>query len=857
MASPAGFSPFFSQELLDEQGKALRRLARSLLRDEAEAADAVQETWLRALRSPPQRGEGALSWLRVVTRNVALSMRRSGERRDRRHAAVAAPEASVASSEDIVARGDLMQTVTQAVMQLDEPYRSTLLLRFYEDRPTADIARDQNVTEATVRSRVHRGLKMLRERLERHQTWGEKRWVHGLLPLAGIDWGTAAATAAASGTMSTVTSSTVTSTTVAAGSWVQAALLTGAAALVVGGAAWTWQAVRADPTPARAATAADASSGSERSTAAELHGARTPVDAPIDAPLASELAGTDRDAMAGVTQAARTDTWLVEGVVVDANERPVEGARVEYNLAPDCVPPFVLTNPQGAFSIRSDEAIVDLLARASGCGSSGRYDVAASPDREAFVRLRLGGEGGEVRGRVFDANGFALAGARIRVGSRARTVGLGVAPSDEMNTGPAVAAAVETDAGGYFHVIGIPPGRHPVLAWAPGLAPWQGMVDVAARATTERNLTLAAGAVLSGRVTDESGAAVAGVTVAVSPGDPFVPLRTATDANGEYTLTGLALGSLRVSAHGTGRFAEHWFENDSSALRTWNPVLQDRGRLTLRLVDETGAPWPQFTVVAEWPRLDRAASSSFLDRWKTRLYRRRALPTDADGRVTFTYPVADLTTHLRVLGPRSEWPEDLATLDAVMDGSVHELVVRRSALASGGLQFRLLDEVGQPVVVRALRARVSGGSREAQLPFQQDARGNLVLDALPVGSVELSVDLETQAGVELGAFTVRDGELHDVGGWNLPPLGTLEVHVGDGAAIAVQRFDVLSLRDGRVVKSLALDPNRGSVTTPRREVSTPSGPGEWTRRAGVRSSTAADDADRPVGIALEESSCSS
>ena len=50
------------------------------------------------------------------------------------------------------------------VEQLPEPYRTTLVLRFYNDLPLADVAERQNINLPLVKYRVRHGLKLLREK---------------------------------------------------------------------------------------------------------------------------------------------------------------------------------------------------------------------------------------------------------------------------------------------------------------------------------------------------------------------------------------------------------------------------------------------------------------------------------------------------------------------------------------------------------------------------------------------------------------------------------------------------------------------------------------------------------------------
>src|SRR5688572_26821479 len=86
-------------------GPFLRRLARSLVADDARADDVVQEAWTAALTSPPRQGGDLGGWLTVVTRNFAFRSRRTDARVRRREAAAARPE-SVPGATSAVARAE-------------------------------------------------------------------------------------------------------------------------------------------------------------------------------------------------------------------------------------------------------------------------------------------------------------------------------------------------------------------------------------------------------------------------------------------------------------------------------------------------------------------------------------------------------------------------------------------------------------------------------------------------------------------------------------------------------------------------------------------------------------------------------
>ena len=172
----------------------VRSLARRLVLDESRADDLVQQTWLRVLRSPPDSGHSPRAWLGTVVRNLARDAARRKERRDRREQAAAVPEAQ-ASVLDLVAQAEALGRVVQAVVALDEPYRTTILLRFFEGLPPRDVAARMDVPTETVRTRVRRALERMRGTLEPEDEEERARARAGLLALAGLGLTSSAAAA--------------------------------------------------------------------------------------------------------------------------------------------------------------------------------------------------------------------------------------------------------------------------------------------------------------------------------------------------------------------------------------------------------------------------------------------------------------------------------------------------------------------------------------------------------------------------------------------------------------------------------------------------------------------------------------
>jgi len=153
----------------------VRGLSRRLVGDESAAEDLAQDVLLEAVEAPPRHGANVRGWLVRVARNLALMRARSRGRRIRREWAAARAESGEATF-DIVARLEVQREVVSAVLALEEPYRSTIFLRFYDGQSPAAIARRQDVPVKTVHTRIRRALAMLRARLD-SKHGGRRTWM--------------------------------------------------------------------------------------------------------------------------------------------------------------------------------------------------------------------------------------------------------------------------------------------------------------------------------------------------------------------------------------------------------------------------------------------------------------------------------------------------------------------------------------------------------------------------------------------------------------------------------------------------------------------------------------------------------
>jgi RNA polymerase sigma factor (sigma-70 family) len=174
--------PSLTADLLQRHGPFVRALAHELLADEHAADDTVQETWLRFLAHPPRAAAATRTWLRSVTTRLTIERRRGAARRAEREERSARPEALPSVAEEL-AQAEVARSLVAAVLALEEPYRTSVLLAHWRGWDARRIARETGAPLATVRSRLQRAHGKLRERLD--ASHGRAAWAAVLARLPG------------------------------------------------------------------------------------------------------------------------------------------------------------------------------------------------------------------------------------------------------------------------------------------------------------------------------------------------------------------------------------------------------------------------------------------------------------------------------------------------------------------------------------------------------------------------------------------------------------------------------------------------------------------------------------------------
>ncbi len=158
--------------LLDRHQGVVYRFLLGLLGDEDAAADAAQETFVRALTNLNGfRGDAAFrTWILAIARNEARGMaRRKSRRRESALDDLPPPVAGGPSPETRALRNVEVQRVRDTLARLPEKQRMSVSLRLFDGLSFREIAEATDSTEGSARVNYHHGIRRLREWLHDDQ----------------------------------------------------------------------------------------------------------------------------------------------------------------------------------------------------------------------------------------------------------------------------------------------------------------------------------------------------------------------------------------------------------------------------------------------------------------------------------------------------------------------------------------------------------------------------------------------------------------------------------------------------------------------------------------------------------------
>jgi len=580
---------------LSRHAGALRGLARDLLRDAHAADDVTQQTLAKAWTSRRQLRPGPMrGWLQRTLTNFSRQWQRGERRRSaHEHEHARREDEHAPPTDDSLARRETLRDVTAAVLQLDEPYQTAIFLRYFEDLPPREIARRTDAPIATVKSRLARGLAMLRRRLADDGK--------------GRDWRLALA-----GTFGLPLTATLVPLTATGALLMKTTMKLSAAAVAICVGGWLWYDRGATPPPPT------------------LEGGEEPAPAQTVAEQAGGDEAADEALRVDATPRTVLEPWLahpyeleLEITVLDRLGLPVEGH--QPRLAP--------VSGELRHAAASSDADGKLLVRFA--ARTPQVDVEVLDDRRhrRLVRLRHGvrtqltllqqPSGGNTwaisrtaRLTFSTSNGTTLIRSLPTASGTTATMANGlhphavfseaaivaIEPEEEVETNleiPDLESVFFVDAGS-FQV-------QPPLSGVPILS----SLNLAVTEEIAVDTSDAPACVLEGVVYGEDGKPAAEAPVALFGGGPQPLRRGKADAQGRYRFEKLAPGDLRVrgggEAAGLGISDAHVDVGDNRA----DVHLRRDACIRGRLLDGNGAPIAGAGV--DW----HAADGAWADRTET------------------------------------------------------------------------------------------------------------------------------------------------------------------------------------------------------------------------------------------------
>jgi RNA polymerase sigma-70 factor (ECF subfamily) len=162
----AGETDLF-EVIMRRYNQRLYRVTRSIVRNDAEAEDIVQDAYVRAYTHLAQyAGKAKFStWLTRIAVNEGLRRLRNRGRSDDMERMASTTPLAAEGPEKQVSDREFRQIMESAIERLPSAYRLVVMLRDVEDLSTAEAADCLGIPVATVKTRLHRGRALLRETL--------------------------------------------------------------------------------------------------------------------------------------------------------------------------------------------------------------------------------------------------------------------------------------------------------------------------------------------------------------------------------------------------------------------------------------------------------------------------------------------------------------------------------------------------------------------------------------------------------------------------------------------------------------------------------------------------------------------
>ena len=318
-----------SAELIRQHADGMRRLALRLVGSEQDAQDLVQDASIIAL----ERGHTARrprAWLMGIVRILALRKQRA-RATDLRHRERLVGFEAHPSSDEVAEQLELQRRVANLLAELEEPYRTTLHMRFFAGLSVQEMASRRTMPASTIKSQIARGLARLRARLDRAHVGSRQRWSTVLL--ANLDHYARASTAGGSRLTLAFRSLVMSSKLELAATGLVIALLVSVGSFAVSSIFSSDGESGEVLSDTEGLEQADAAEGVETVSGPQLQGAGVADQPASSSALAGEAA--ERSGESGMQDqreaplSAKSSELGISGQVLDPEGQPVSGVRVE------------------------------------------------------------------------------------------------------------------------------------------------------------------------------------------------------------------------------------------------------------------------------------------------------------------------------------------------------------------------------------------------------------------------------------------------------------------------------------------------------------------------------------------------
>ncbi len=798
----------------------LRALARHVLFDRSGADDVVQDTWLAALTKHGASPRSPRAWLLAVLRHLASKQTRGEQRRQRRETAFARRGGMLADEDvsDLFDREAARRRIVDAVLSLDEPYRTTLVLRYFEDKKPRHIARAMGAPIETVRTRLQRGHERLRQHLEGGRT--RRDALLALAPLGHPPSGTGSF-----GTSFLVASEILLLST-------KAKVVTFAAALVAAAfVLFHTLPGSATPPPQRSAggtptalvapvVSNDASpvvptraaipnapvdpASEVSSTEAARRGSvvvhvvwsdqtkATNVYAKIycfndpDPYFEARTGKTDREGVfrvddlrpggcvvvtdrgaqsrfqlvAGETKDVTIEIEpgaTVNGIVRGPNREPFEGADIWMSGLATGIEGFIVarSDREGKFSIRDVTSLHGFCAHAKGYAPSTVPEIVASGRAPIELELRIEKFGGSIAGRVLAPNGEAVPFASVVVdGGDTEFLALANGQSGTRRH----AQFGTSDRNGSFVFDSVEAGSRPLEVRARGFAPWSQRIEVALGVATQPIVQLVPSASIEGTIYDAAGKPVANAEIDVGRTGALEAHGTRSDASGRYRVEDVPVGTVPLTVDGgvAGKLVATIETRSQSTVR-FDVHLAVGLFLRGRVVDPSDQPIECTVSLEPKPYLDGEPMIS---------------PQKVEQDGTFEFVGLRETDYRLAVLASGSWSYPVLVMEHVRPQTVEQRIrVDPALLPSASVVLRAVDSLDRPIEGATV---LLSFDRSNTIPIEAtDADGGFRRGPLSPGRYR--VEIKVAGDHVVGDFVSPEKELHANEEWD---LGTVKFEAG-------------------------------------------------------------------------------